>query len=771
MSGNTLSFESSILFQKPEQSTVENEIIEENTVRGNALSLGNSFLFSAVKDVKMDVVLGNSTLDISSSVGLSAGGRFAGSFEESASSVTVDPIQFSTVTSTGTPIYLRRRSKHSRRRSGIDKSRAIERDYHGVPIHDLLNELKRDNEIESQVRSTRNNAPRPKSTKKQLCNTDLLTEKWRAKDYYHLVGPEKAHRSIMKWIKCWDKVVHKKPQSDDQAFIDSLGRPMKKILLVHGAPGIGKTTAVHVLARQAGYNIMEINASDERSGKLVSDRVRGVSDSHRLTASGKLDKPVCIVADEVEGAAESGFIQVLMQLIRGDELALRKHNGKTNRKEKHILLKRPIIAICNDVFASCLRNLRPYCEIVHYTRSTPQVLSAALQRIRKAENLQLNDNNLLAIANSADGDLRQCLNMMQLTVDSNLGQDTFEKDLDINWSKMVNKVFRTEADSGNGSFALKRHIEAIDFDKTIMGSFHLYPEIPYSDDLLTKPANIGEWNHFYEQINKAVYQKQMGQMGQYLSSVVLAYHERFQSRSCGSKDRRVPTDFEYAEASRQNRQMSQDFWNHISLPIKSMFSHNTVVGELVPYTLKIISPTLQSGALRRQAISEQTEKIQKTAHKMIELDLRFVSEVLDNNVLVYRVEPPLEQIAVIDEAERQRCSVGVYSVRDKIKECMRSMKGDDQSSSVLKRAREQDMEIIDSGRPLKRATKHQTSLAQKNFFGVVQQVPEVPVSQQTAASQSDKTSTAVNERIWVKFIEGFSNAVKKDLTWNDIWQG
>lgn len=42
---------------------------------------------------------------------------------------------------------------------------------------------------------------------------------------------------------------------------DPLGRPMEKIMLLSGPPGLGKTTLAHVLARQAGYQVHEINAS------------------------------------------------------------------------------------------------------------------------------------------------------------------------------------------------------------------------------------------------------------------------------------------------------------------------------------------------------------------------------------------------------------------------------------------------------------------------------------------------------------------------------
>lgn len=42
-----------------------------------------------------------------------------------------------------------------------------------------------------------------------------------------------------------------------------------RAVLISGPPGIGKTTAAHLAAKQAGYQPLELNASDARSKKLI----------------------------------------------------------------------------------------------------------------------------------------------------------------------------------------------------------------------------------------------------------------------------------------------------------------------------------------------------------------------------------------------------------------------------------------------------------------------------------------------------------------------
>ncbi|POV94185.1 hypothetical protein PSTT_16985 [Puccinia striiformis] len=98
---------------------------------------------------------------------------------------------------------------------------------------------------------------------------------------------------------------------------------------ISGKPGLGKTTMAEVLAIQAGYQVIEINASDDRSSKTVTDQIKSGLESRTLDAGAKFggglslksDRPTCIIIDEIDGAAaggggnESGFVKALVKLV------------------------------------------------------------------------------------------------------------------------------------------------------------------------------------------------------------------------------------------------------------------------------------------------------------------------------------------------------------------------------------------------------------------------------------------------------------------------
>ncbi|ANB15398.1 Ctf18p [Sugiyamaella lignohabitans] len=551
---------------------------------------------------------------------------------------------YQTTLSTGKKVEFTRKE-----RSPGAQSTSSERNHYGIPIHSLLQSVR----LESEIVKSSVNLPLP-SKAKQKCSDILLSEKWRPKRWVDLMGPEKTHRHLLKWLVSWSHVVFRTPLppheqlESDVLRRDRFGRPNKKVLLIHGAPGTGKTTIAHVLAKQAGYDVLEINASDERSGQIVREKIISAVESHRIDSS---RKPVCIIADEIEGAAESGFIRVLIDLITADQKAMdsientaSKPNHKGKKKRSKLLL-RPIIAVCNDVYASSLRNLRPFAEVVHYTKSAPSAVVTRLREICLAEGIKLDTNILAEIVNTSDGDLRSSLNMLQfggLIDEPDNSERVFRKDTNKSWSKIANRLFQRKdgVPKNEEARAILREIYTNgEYDKMISGTFSLYPRVHYHDDMLRKPSAIGEWLYFYEQLNSGIYGSQHTQLGEYLAHPLQAFYENFSSMS-NTRDQLVQSNSDTREAHLENEQLVNEILERGNNHIRQMFKKDEIAIELIPYALKIVSPEIKthiSSGVTLQGIDQ--EKIANSAKAMIDLSLRFFKDKLESGAFAYRIDP------------------------------------------------------------------------------------------------------------------------------------
>jgi len=48
-----------------------------------------------------------------------------------------------------------------------------------------------------------------------------------------------------------------------------VGRSPREAVVLHGSPGVGKTSAAHALANDMGWETVELNASDQRTADVI----------------------------------------------------------------------------------------------------------------------------------------------------------------------------------------------------------------------------------------------------------------------------------------------------------------------------------------------------------------------------------------------------------------------------------------------------------------------------------------------------------------------
>ena len=90
---------------------------------------------------------------------------------------------------------------------------------------------------------------------------------------------------------------HEADFEDKILELDQHNRPKVKVCLVAGPPGLGKTTLAHIIARHAGYNIIEMNASDDRSADAFKQHIESVTQSRGSVNQSEKVREVWMIND------------------------------------------------------------------------------------------------------------------------------------------------------------------------------------------------------------------------------------------------------------------------------------------------------------------------------------------------------------------------------------------------------------------------------------------------------------------------------------------
>ncbi|KAF2078551.1 hypothetical protein CYY_000175 [Polysphondylium violaceum] len=361
----------------------------------------------------------------------------------------------------------------------INKSSSVNLLSKSIP--DLLKEIedKEHNDLLESLKENNKNELVQRNGNEGQSKVDnrLWVDKYSPISYHDLISDDKMNRDIYNWLKLWDHVVFDKPlpktatklpqQQDTRAITSKYnnsnimnnnhyqytnlltalqddGTPQIKVLLLTGGPGLGKTTLAHILAKQAGYLPVEINASEKRSGESFE---RMFLDAIEMKSMFLDRKPNCLIIDEIDGISgrDNGPVELILKLIENSvkhgqlkknddgshndqddanyeeyENQQNKSDGGMEKKKKNekkkapvTRLLRPIICICNDQYAPSLRKLRQKAFVFNFSPPKKTRLLGRLKEICVNESLASSDTALTSLIDMTGSDIRSCINSLQ----------------------------------------------------------------------------------------------------------------------------------------------------------------------------------------------------------------------------------------------------------------------------------------------------------------------------------------------------------------------
>jgi replication factor C large subunit len=189
-----------------------------------------------------------------------------------------------------------------------------------------------------------------------------------------------AVNELRLWLRTWEKRI-----------------PEKRAVFLHGPPGTGKTSSVHVLAEELGYDLLEINASDYRTRTRMEELI-GRATTQNVTIFGKRR---LILFDEMEGVSgheDMGGIAAISDIIKTTRIPI-------------VLIATAIAEDNEEKF----RPLRDKAQPIEYKPIPTIDIYTKLERIVRELKLNATPEALEALAIHSGGDLRSAINDMEST--------------------------------------------------------------------------------------------------------------------------------------------------------------------------------------------------------------------------------------------------------------------------------------------------------------------------------------------------------------------
>jgi len=199
------------------------------------------------------------------------------------------------------------------------------------------------------------------------------TEKYRPTALREVRGNDKARDAFREWAETWDD--------------------HREAVVLHGSPGVGKTSAAHALSNDFEWETVELNASDQRTADVIERLAGGAARNQSLTSRRQL-----VVLDEADN--------------------LHQHSDRGGARAMTDLVAeagQPVVLIANDYYEMS-RGLRSATREIEFRDVSARSIVPVLRDICRKEDVEFDEDVLQGIAEQNAGDLRGAIRDLQTRV-------------------------------------------------------------------------------------------------------------------------------------------------------------------------------------------------------------------------------------------------------------------------------------------------------------------------------------------------------------------
>ncbi|XP_062243769.1 chromosome transmission fidelity protein 18 homolog [Platichthys flesus] len=668
----------------------------------------------------------------------------------------------------------------------------------------------------------------------------LWVDRFSPRHYTELLSDDFTNRCLLKWLKLWDTVVfgrerksrpvrpERQPAQQQYSFkpnqgnpnpirfktkiemteeileaeLDQYKRPKYKVTLLSGPPGLGKTTLAHVIAKHAGYNVVEINASDDRSAEVFQKRIDTATQMKSVL--GGNERPNCLIIDEIDGAPAAAISILLATLNRKDG-----HGGESGtetakkKKKKESILLRPIICICNDLYVPALRPLRLQAFLLAFPQTQPSRLAQRLTEISLHQGMKTDTGTLISLCEKTDNDIRSCINTLQFlhgrghkqvntkTIQCvSVGQKDQNKGLFHLWQeifqlprtkrKRIGEGFDGTPGPGVGAQRFQHilHLSSSsgEYEKVSQGLYDNYLSMRVRDPNMDGVCEALDWLSFSDRLNQQILHNQNFSLMRYLPFLSVTFHFLFANTHVP----RISYPHSQYEATTRllaSRNALSSMLADIPPSIRTRISHLSLSLDILTLLLNIISPKLRP--VNPQLFSSrEKEQMRELINTMLAYNLSYRQDRTPEGQYTYVLEPRVEEVVRFPGLPPHRQLT--YQAKQTISREMEQEK--------MRRA-EQLMMQRNPAAPQKKEEKKSvgqtsTSNHQQRLETIVKQTtveirPEVDFFGRTIAPKPQRTQLSSdtgekcpvlamgaavgNSDVWFRFNEGMSNAVRRNV--------